>query len=193
MSPPDLAWAPNAGVAAYPQWQDAVFVCAFARVSLATSEYCEYSVEMEVDVYNRVLHRAEQEGCVGASMTKPRRFLNPFRNPGQRPFPMNLAPNLSNGFCTILDLNRTIDKNANDGPNATLSGATHTTVTCGEPAGTLDVDVRLDEPSNLAIDSCPTSCVRCQRLGGRGVCLRCKVDSKRREQRSSKGTGQAEI
>jgi hypothetical protein len=105
--PPDLAWAPNAGVAAYRQWQDAVFVCAYARVPLATSEYCEYSVEMEVGVYDRVLQQAEQKGCVGAASTKPRRFLNPFRNPGQRPFPMNLAPNHSNGFCTILDLDET--------------------------------------------------------------------------------------
>jgi hypothetical protein len=103
-TPPDLVWAPNAGVAAYHAWQEVVFMCAFMRVPLATSEYCEYSVEMEVDLYRDVLLQAEQKGCIGASSTAPRRFLNPFRNPGQRPFPMNLAPNMSNGFCTILDL-----------------------------------------------------------------------------------------
>ena len=112
--PPDLVWAPNAGVATYPQWQDAVSTCAFAHVPFATSEYCEYSVEMEVDVYDRVLRKAEREGCVGVASTKPRRFLNPFRNPGQRAFPLNLAPNLSNGFCTLLDLHRPLDHDTDD-------------------------------------------------------------------------------
>eukprot|EP00326_Haptolina_ericina_P002531 CAMPEP_0181209676 /NCGR_PEP_ID=MMETSP1096-20121128/22800_1 /TAXON_ID=156174 ORGANISM="Chrysochromulina ericina, Strain CCMP281" /NCGR_SAMPLE_ID=MMETSP1096 /ASSEMBLY_ACC=CAM_ASM_000453 /LENGTH=66 /DNA_ID=CAMNT_0023300867 /DNA_START=72 /DNA_END=272 /DNA_ORIENTATION=+ len=49
------------------------------------------------------MKQAQQKGCAVTS-TSPKRFLNPFRNPGQRPFPMNLAPNHSNGFCTILDL-----------------------------------------------------------------------------------------
>ena len=103
IEPPDLLFAPNAGVAAYPAWKDAIFVAAFAGVTIATSEYCEWSVEMEVDTYKMILQQAQQKGCAVTS-TSPKRFLNPFRNPGQRPFPMNLAPNHSNGFCTILDL-----------------------------------------------------------------------------------------
>lgn len=102
IEPPDLLFAPNAGVAAYPAWKNAIFVAALARVTIATSEYCEWSVEMEVDTYKMVLQQAQQSGYDVATAS-PNRFLNPFRNPGQRPFPWNLAPNLSNGFCTILD------------------------------------------------------------------------------------------
>ena len=49
IEPPDLLFAPNAGVAAYPAWKDAIYVAAFAGVTIATSEYCEWSVEMEVE------------------------------------------------------------------------------------------------------------------------------------------------
>jgi hypothetical protein len=172
---PDLVWAPNAGVATYPQWQDAIHMCAFLRVPLATSEYCEYSVEMEVDIYDRVLQQAEKEGCVGVASARPRRFLNPFRNPGQRPFPMSLAPNLSNGFCTILDLDSAAETD-NRAPAATPPGA-HAT-------GGVHVKERPYDVPGLSIVSHHMECVQCHRVVWRGVCLRCVVHSKRHSKRN---------
>lgn len=106
---PDLLWGANAGVSSYPEWAGVLEACAYLGVPIATTEYCAASHDADAE-YVLPLVLASAAAAAASTHGRPtptlaagvHRWLNPFRNPGQRQISICNAPDFSNGFVMLI-------------------------------------------------------------------------------------------
>lgn len=96
---PDMVFAPNSGIASYPQWQSVIDTCLRANIFFATTEYCQRSLDLSERIVRGIT--MSRIGVISSDI-QITRFLNPFRNPGQRDIPIARDPNFSNGYILLV-------------------------------------------------------------------------------------------